>query len=1177
MSLAAVRDAHVKQAGLFSAILTAFLIASLVLLQPDPSQTSVQLLSLIALQNGAPSRVQPFLNDTAESLPTSTEFDVPTSVAAINTLWFMSLVISLAAALFGILAKQWCREYLRWHSVNAPARENVLLRQVRFEAWERWGVASLIAAVPALLEIALILFLVGLLIFVPMFSQRSFTIVISATIGIILLGVIGLTVLPVFSRLCPFQSPTGWAFIRVKDLLRRLFVQLSWLLVGIILRLKGFEHRNIDNEWVLFITRRVEHWILTAEKLSDWRGYNLRAVTDIDLCRRASRTFNLEQACSELRAAYDTVCVDVVQTQLLIRALSWIQRGSSSDECARAAIMACASSVHAPFIAQERSSLERPHFLSSMLAICPTNPLIFRAMARSHLYDVSGDHIALRSGQQPSFERCGLFMTDMRDRHDLQFGHADQVMSAVWETDRATYEICCAMIRSDLHVLASDWVAGADPRLVEQTTRRTIGERIVILLCLLRYLPDDYFLGNHEGLCQASTESLAETSQDLFQTLAPHTAAHSTGLLSTLIHLAISLGSVRSNREGGERYITSSLCFIVVAVQCILTSLPVTAAWLRSDNKHWVVSRCATVAVDVYRSSDDYKDRNSRHLFVELVHHVFEALRLELSGSPEDTTGFRVALSPILDLLKSMASALRWSLMTGHRNCGAYAPLPWIQGFLQCYEAEEELRHKNPAEKREVPVEKTPFTASSNLRLAFFLVLRLLQACLDRQLITADRAAEDFERLLMLLRDPVLPVLPAELMPDAIAAQRQAASQIQDTLKVGQCRPYLCASLTLRITQVSASAEHPDIDDDLGSVWSGSLVGSSSVSVRRADTPPATRPDMPARPPRWDFNPHSSAEDVHAESPDQLHSTVTMPPHLMKLFRLRLEPDNSMPVPSRIAPGYRGRIHVPQRSSSSSSSMSSDYPLPMLPLPPTSTRRSWWQQWRPRALGILPQFSSSVAAVTTPPSSSPPTDTNASSDRSRSSITVESAARAVPSPSFLSIISTLESSNHPLDPLIRGDEPSRDADREPTPGEESEINLAEALASESTTSFVGPRISTETGIASDHPSRASARSRLTTSTSRKNAQTEGLHQVQNIDISANLVPATALAENYNPRLHNAQSPSSVTSGDRFTRTAVTVSTGSCGCRSESQLDFAESDTEASTRTSGYADSVSSPV
>ena len=109
-------------------MLTAFIIASLVLLQPDNSQTTVQLLSLAAIQNGgAPSRVQAFLTETAEMLPESTDFQIPTAVSTINTLWFLSLVLSLAAALFGILAEGGASEY----AVEKASLESVFMKVVR--------------------------------------------------------------------------------------------------------------------------------------------------------------------------------------------------------------------------------------------------------------------------------------------------------------------------------------------------------------------------------------------------------------------------------------------------------------------------------------------------------------------------------------------------------------------------------------------------------------------------------------------------------------------------------------------------------------------------------------------------------------------------------------------------------------------------------------------------------------------------------------------------------------------------------------------------------------------------------------------------------------------------------------------------------------------------------------
>ncbi|KAJ3518919.1 hypothetical protein NM688_g9374 [Phlebia brevispora] len=151
-------------AGLFSAVVTAFVIVSYTMLQPDTTQQSIQLLSVLAIRSGGFPGSDSFLNSTAATLPSSTAFQAPTSAITINALWFASLVLSLASALYGILAKQWCREYIKWKYVLADARENVLIRQARYEAWDQWKVSAFIAAIPALLEISLVLFLSGIVV-----------------------------------------------------------------------------------------------------------------------------------------------------------------------------------------------------------------------------------------------------------------------------------------------------------------------------------------------------------------------------------------------------------------------------------------------------------------------------------------------------------------------------------------------------------------------------------------------------------------------------------------------------------------------------------------------------------------------------------------------------------------------------------------------------------------------------------------------------------------------------------------------------------------------------------------------------------------------------------------------------------------------------------------------------
>ncbi|KAF9529170.1 hypothetical protein CPB83DRAFT_732839, partial [Crepidotus variabilis] len=95
--------------GLFSAVVTAFIIESYQSLQDNPSEI---LLSSIA------ANLQFMANTTAGvSATLSNNTHVPFSPTSpnkiVNILWFLSLVLSLASALIGLVALQWLREHLR--------------------------------------------------------------------------------------------------------------------------------------------------------------------------------------------------------------------------------------------------------------------------------------------------------------------------------------------------------------------------------------------------------------------------------------------------------------------------------------------------------------------------------------------------------------------------------------------------------------------------------------------------------------------------------------------------------------------------------------------------------------------------------------------------------------------------------------------------------------------------------------------------------------------------------------------------------------------------------------------------------------------------------------------------------------------------------------------------------
>ncbi|KAF9533303.1 hypothetical protein CPB83DRAFT_758194, partial [Crepidotus variabilis] len=102
-------------AGLFSAVVTAFIIESYQSLQDNPSELLLARIS---------ANLEFFANKTAGApaiLPASFVLNGPSLPnKLLNALWFMSLILSLASALIGLVALQWLREHLRPSTRNVP-------------------------------------------------------------------------------------------------------------------------------------------------------------------------------------------------------------------------------------------------------------------------------------------------------------------------------------------------------------------------------------------------------------------------------------------------------------------------------------------------------------------------------------------------------------------------------------------------------------------------------------------------------------------------------------------------------------------------------------------------------------------------------------------------------------------------------------------------------------------------------------------------------------------------------------------------------------------------------------------------------------------------------------------------------------------------------------------------
>ncbi|EJD48824.1 hypothetical protein AURDEDRAFT_60393, partial [Auricularia subglabra TFB-10046 SS5] len=145
------------------------------------------------------------------------------SASRINIYWFLSLTLSLSAALVGILAKQWIREYQRDSGRTPP--EALGIRQLKHDGRERWRVAEIVSSVPILLQTSLALFLIGI---VELLWRLNKHVAIPVSCVVLLLGLFytSATVLPAAQFVywyftprssapqCPYKSPAAWFILR---------------------------------------------------------------------------------------------------------------------------------------------------------------------------------------------------------------------------------------------------------------------------------------------------------------------------------------------------------------------------------------------------------------------------------------------------------------------------------------------------------------------------------------------------------------------------------------------------------------------------------------------------------------------------------------------------------------------------------------------------------------------------------------------------------------------------------------------------------------------------------------------------------------------------------------------------------------------------------------------------
>jgi hypothetical protein len=249
--------------GLFSAAVASLISVSIQDIRPSSQDTSNFYLENIFQAIADPNRPN-------ISLPLSPPtFSPPNYAIWVNSLWFMSLVISLTCALLATLLQQWARRYLKVTQTRYNPHKRARIRAFFFEGVGKFLLPCAVEALPALLHISLFLFFSGLVVFLYNIDLTVFKLVLS-WVGICTAIYGCITFVSIFYPNSPYYTPLtslvwytliGVSFITFRIL--RWFTQSVYSHLDAYLRFRSLEV-NYRNVFLQGMQKRAE---TTAMKL----------------------------------------------------------------------------------------------------------------------------------------------------------------------------------------------------------------------------------------------------------------------------------------------------------------------------------------------------------------------------------------------------------------------------------------------------------------------------------------------------------------------------------------------------------------------------------------------------------------------------------------------------------------------------------------------------------------------------------------------------------------------------------------------------------------------------------------------------------------------------------------------------------------------------------------------
>ncbi|KAF8265786.1 hypothetical protein EI94DRAFT_1787292 [Lactarius quietus] len=192
--------------GLFSASVATFISMSIQDLRSNPEKTSAFYLMNI---------YQHLVDPTTSTSLEPPLFSPPNYAVWVNSLWFLSLAISLTCALLATLIQQWVRRYLTATQPRLSPHKQAIIREFFIEGVERLRLPWTVEALTTLLHISISLFFTGLVIFLYNVHLTTFTTVLG-WVALCVIAYGSITLMPIFRHDSPYYTPlssSAWVLV----------------------------------------------------------------------------------------------------------------------------------------------------------------------------------------------------------------------------------------------------------------------------------------------------------------------------------------------------------------------------------------------------------------------------------------------------------------------------------------------------------------------------------------------------------------------------------------------------------------------------------------------------------------------------------------------------------------------------------------------------------------------------------------------------------------------------------------------------------------------------------------------------------------------------------------------------------------------------------------------------